>query len=87
LHLAYELVGTDHARRAAGGNGSDSDAAAAAAALHKTVQFWTRQLQVAHTTRYGMLGNDVENVRQCLRHTRGVVRQRDGYVAAHYRFL
>jgi hypothetical protein len=81
LHLAYELVGTEHARRAAGGDGSD------AAALHKRVQFWTRQLQVAHTTRYGMLGNDVENVRQCLRHTRGVVRQRDGYVAARYRFL
>lgn len=71
LHLCYELASVLHA----------SDA-------NKTkVRFWTEQLKRAHMVRYGSLGNDLESVRKVMKHSRGVLRQRDGLLQASYNFI
>lgn len=49
--------------------------------------FWSRQLQIAHELRYGQLGNDVERLRKVLIHSRGVLRQRQGFEEAQYCFI
>jgi hypothetical protein len=45
----------------------------------KRVQFWTDQLKRVHMIRYGKLGEDIENVRNVMKHTKLVLRNRDGW--------
>lgn len=53
----------------------------------KKTRFWTEQLKQAHLVRFGALGNDINNVRKTMRHTKVVLRQKDGFVKSPFRFL
>jgi hypothetical protein len=75
LHLCYELANTIH-------QSSSSDSQT----LMK-VKFWTEAMKRAHMTRFGEMGSDVKAVRNCLVHTRTVLRQRDGYLQVKSNFL
>jgi hypothetical protein len=48
---------------------------------------WTEQLKKAHMTRYGSLGNNVQNVRLAMQHTKGILRHLDGFQARKWGFL
>jgi len=75
LHLCYELISFIHAS-------SDDQ--------NKTivkVRFWTEQVKKAHMVRYGSLGNDLEKVRQVMKHTRLVLRNRNGLLSAQWNFI
>ena len=50
-------------------------------------QFWAKQLKQVHMIRYGVLGNDLENVRTVMVHTKKVLRQRDGFLKSNLNFL
>ena len=45
----------------------------------KRVHFWTDQLKRVHMIRYGKLGEDIENVRNVMKHTKLVLRNRNGW--------
>lgn len=49
--------------------------------------FWTEAMKRAHMTRYGPLGSSLISVRNCMVHTRTILRQRDGYLQVQYNFL
>ena len=51
------------------------------------IKFWTDQLKRTHMIRYGDLGKNLENVRKVMSHTKGILRQKDGYRKAIYCFL
>ena len=75
LHLSYELISIIHS--------SSED-------KNKTmvnVRFWTEQLKRAHMIRYGALGNDLEDIREVMKHTRGVLRNLDGLSNARWKFI
>lgn len=44
------------------------------------IKFWTETMKRAHMTRYGALGLNVTSVRNCMVHTRTILRRRDGYL-------
>lgn len=75
LHLCYELINVLHQTC---DNKSQT--------ITK-VRFWTEQLKKAHLVRYGSLGNDIECIRNALVHTRTILRQKEGFLKATYRFL
>lgn len=75
LHLCYELANAIH-------QSSNGDSQ-----TMMKVKFWTEAMKRAHMSRYGALGSDVESVRNCLVHTRMILRQRDGYLQVKYNFL
>ena len=70
LHLCYEL--------AAAISTATQDAEEEEALSNKKIAFWTDQLKMAHQIRYGELGNDISSVREAMKHTRVVLRNRDG---------
>jgi len=78
LHLCYELASAVHQ-----GNNSDPRLTT----LSNKVRFWTEQLRKAHIVRYGFMGDDVENTRKLLVHTRQILRQRDGFLKLSFNFL
>jgi hypothetical protein len=45
----------------------------------KRVHFWTDQLKRVHMIRYGKLGENIEHVRNVMKHTKLVLRNRDGW--------
>lgn len=75
LHLCYELINVLHQTSS---NKSKT--------ISK-VRFWIEQVKKAHLVRYGRLGSDIECIRNTLVHTRTILRQKDGFIKATYRFL
>ena len=75
LHLCYELINAIHR--------TNSDKSKT---LNK-VKFWTDAMKRAHMVRYGEMRSDLEAVRNCLVHTRTILRQRDGFLKVKYNFL
>ncbi len=51
------------------------------------VRFWTDQLKIAHMIRYGELGEDLEKVRDAMKHSKMVVRNQDGWYLAKDCFI
>lgn len=51
------------------------------------VRFWTDQLKIAHMIRFGELGEDLENVRDAMKHSKMILRNRDGWFLATDRFI
>lgn len=49
--------------------------------------YWVEQLKQAHLIRYGSLGNNIENVRRVMQHTRMVSRTQSGMRNAVHHFL
>ncbi|KAL9185168.1 hypothetical protein ACHAXT_002945 [Thalassiosira profunda] len=90
LHLCYELSGVLHTRAMNGmGLGlimSGLDAGDPTKTLNG-VRFWTEQLKKAHMTRYGELGEDVSKVRELMKHSKLVLRNRDGFYLARHKFI
>jgi len=78
LHLCYELIRDIHRRTLPEDQQTRT--------LPK-LRFWTEQVKLGHMTRYGNLGMDVESVRRVMVHTRGILRQKDGILAARYPFI
>ena len=78
LHLCYEL--------AAASSTAKQNAEEKARAT-KTIVFWTDQLKISHQIRYGELGNDITSVREAMKHTRVVLRNRDGLQSARWGFI
>mmetsp|Transcript_20926 Transcript_20926/g.30821 ORF Transcript_20926/g.30821 Transcript_20926/m.30821 type:complete len:487 (+) Transcript_20926:95-1555(+) len=78
LHLCYDLSqqqqrqGNDQS----GQNGSVSKS-----------KFWADQLRRAHERRYGILGKDLEQVREAMIHSKGVLRRMGGFEMAKYCFI
>jgi hypothetical protein len=75
LHLCYELVSILHR------------ASSESTKTLNQVRFWTEQLKTAHMIRYGSLGGDLESVREIMKHTRMVLRNRDGWYLVKNRFI
>jgi hypothetical protein len=51
------------------------------------VRFWTDQLKIAHMIRFGELGEDLKNVRDAMKHSKMILRNRDGWFLATDRFI
>jgi hypothetical protein len=79
LHMAYELAAII-ARSSVGGNVKTKSMVA-------NVQFWTEQLKRVHMIRYGALGQNLENTREVMKHTRLTVRNIDGLSEAQWSFI
>ncbi|CAJ1951450.1 unnamed protein product [Cylindrotheca closterium] len=54
---------------------------------NNNAKFWTEAIKRAHLTRYGSLGSNLTSIRNCMVHTRTVLRQRDGYLQVQFNFL
>jgi hypothetical protein len=78
LHLCYELASAI----SIGSQGAEEKARAT-----KKIAFWTDQLKIAHQVRFGDLGNDLTSVREAMKHTRSVLRNRDGMQRARWGFI
>jgi hypothetical protein len=78
LHVCYDIA--VHLRTTAiSTRGADSNNDDTVASCTKRVLFWTDQLKKAHMIRYGKLGEDIENVRNVMKHTKLILRNRDGW--------
>jgi hypothetical protein len=73
LHLCYDLSSQ---LRTIAEKGNDPNVIARATSQ---VHFWTDQLKRAHMIRYGELGEDLENVRDAMMHSKSVLRNLDGW--------
>ena len=51
------------------------------------VRFWTEQLKRAVQIRYGALGNDLEQVRRAMQHSKTVLRNQQGLESVQFRFI
>ena len=77
LHMCYELAGVLHTN----------------ALKHKPdgaisqVRFWTEQLKKTHLVRYGNLGENVDNVRALMKHSRLVLRKKEGWYSVNDKFI
>jgi hypothetical protein len=49
--------------------------------------FWIEQLKRAHMTRYGPMGQDLQQVRQSMQHTKGILRSLEGMQRRQWGFL
>jgi hypothetical protein len=78
LHVCYDIA--VHLRTTAiSTRGADSNNDDTVASCTKRVLFWTDQLKRAHMIRYGKLGEDIENVRNVLKHKNLILRNSDGW--------
>ncbi|KAL7529502.1 hypothetical protein ACHAXR_003000 [Thalassiosira sp. AJA248-18] len=80
LHLCLDLSNMLYAHTA---KGSNPDAASAMS----QVRFWTEQLKKAHMVRYGELGEDLNVVREAMKHSKLVLRKREGWYLSKDRFI
>jgi hypothetical protein len=80
LHLCYELSSLMHTRAMSYFPDTTNK-------TMSQVRFWTEQLKQAHTIRYGSLGGDLERVRYVMKHSRAVLRNRDGWYVVKDRFI
>lgn len=77
LHMCYDLAGVLHSH----------------ALQHKSegamtqVRFWTDQLKKAVMIRYGNLGEDLEKVRALMKHSKLVLRKKDGWYSVNDKFI
>lgn len=72
LHLCYELAVQQSQRKDGNKN---------------LPKFWAGQLQKAHECRYGRVGGNVDKLRAIMVHSRGILRNRDGFETAKYCFI
>ena len=82
LHLCYELASLLHTRAMS----YHPDSATQQQTMSQ-VRFWTEQLKQAHMVRYGSLGENLESVRDVMKHSRVVLRNRDGWYVVKNRFI
>eukprot|EP00571_Detonula_confervacea_P004486 CAMPEP_0172326350 /NCGR_PEP_ID=MMETSP1058-20130122/56254_1 /TAXON_ID=83371 /ORGANISM="Detonula confervacea, Strain CCMP 353" /LENGTH=546 /DNA_ID=CAMNT_0013043107 /DNA_START=225 /DNA_END=1862 /DNA_ORIENTATION=- len=73
LHLCYDLSTLLRTRAMKGSSPDDT------ARTMAQVRFWTEQIKKAHMVRYGDLGEDVENVREAMKHSKLVLRNIEGW--------
>ncbi|KAL7521504.1 hypothetical protein ACHAWX_006184 [Stephanocyclus meneghinianus] len=79
LHLCYDLVSLLHTRALS--NSDDT------VNTMSQVRFWTDQLKRVHMIRYGSLGEKLENIRFVMKHSKAVLRNRDGWYAVSAHFI
>lgn len=80
LHLCYELSALLHMHATR----QDPDATIR---TMTQVRFWTEQLKTAHMIRYGSLGKNLESVREAMKHSKLVLRNKDGWYMTKDRFI
>lgn len=81
LHLCYDLSSQ---LRTIAMRGNEPNVIARATSQ---VHFWTDQLKKAHMIRYGKLGEDLENVRDAMKHSKLVLRNLDGWYLTKNLFI
>lgn len=81
LHMCYELTGLLHTHAMKGIGSLD------ATKTITQVRFWTDQLKIAHMVRYGELGQEGETVREAMKHSKMVLRNRDGFYLVTHKFI
>ena len=79
LHLCYDLASLLHTRALSNSDNTVN--------TMSQVRFWTEQLKKAHMIRYGSLGEKLENVRFVMKHSKAVLRNRDGWYTVHAHFI
>ena len=77
LHMCYDLAGVLHSHALQ----QQSEGAMT------QVRFWTEQLKKAVMTRYGNLGEDLENVRALMKHSKLVLRKKEGWSSVTDKFI
>lgn len=77
LHMCYDLAGVLH---------SHALQQKPEGAMTQ-VRFWTEQLKKAVMIRYGNLGEDLENVRSLMKHSKMVLRKKDGWYSVNDKFI
>ena len=80
LHMCYELAGMLHTH--AMKHVPDD--------MTKTmsqVRFWTEQIKKTVMIRYGQLGESLDNVREIMKHSRLVLRTKDGWYSSNDKFI
>ena len=80
LHMCYELAGLLHTH-------AMKHAPEDTTKTLSQVRFWTEQLKKAVMTRYGQLGENVENVRDIMKHSRMVLRTKDGWYSVKDKYI
>jgi hypothetical protein len=80
LHLCYELTSLMHSR-------ATTFFPETTNTTMSQVRFWTEQLKKAHMIRYGSLGENLECVRDIMKHSRAVLRNRGGWYAVNDKFI
>ena len=80
LHLCYELASLMH-------NNAVSYFPDTMSKTMSQVRFWTEQLKKVHMTRYGSLGENLESVRNVMKHSRAVLRSKDGWNQSSHGFI
>eukprot|EP00956_Cyclotella_meneghiniana_P040040 scaffold185308_cov46-Cyclotella_meneghiniana.AAC.1 len=85
LHLCYELASLLHTRSSSSNNSNNNNNNSKNTMVQ--IKFWTEQLKQAHMIRYGALGEDLECVRKVMKHTRVVLRNRNGWYMVEDRFI
>jgi hypothetical protein len=80
LHLCYELASSVHTRAITFFPETTNTTIS-------QVRFWTEQLKKAHMIRYGSLGENLETVRNVMKHSRAVLRNRGGWYAVKDKFI
>ena len=83
LHLCYELASLQHTRYL---SNVEHDGTNPTKTISQ-VRFWTDQLKLAHMIRYGKLGERLECVRDVMKRSRVVLRNRDGWYAVGGGFI
>eukprot|EP00956_Cyclotella_meneghiniana_P028069 scaffold64495_cov38-Cyclotella_meneghiniana.AAC.1 len=86
LHLCYELASLLHTRSLSYSNNSNNNNNSSKNTMVQ-IKFWTEQLKQAHMIRYGALGENLECVRKVMKHTRVVLRNRNGWYMVEDRFI
>lgn len=82
LHLCYELSSFLHTYAAQ----QHCDSTTTSKTMSQ-VRFWTEQLKKAHMVRYGSLGEDLESVREVMKHSKMVLRNKCGWFLTQDKFI
>ena len=82
LHLCYD-ISTNLRNLAIKQNSSD----AVISRAMTQVRFWTEKLKKAHMVRYGELGEDLETVRDVMKHSKMVLRNQEGWYLVKDSFI
>ncbi len=82
LHMCYELAGMLHTHAMKHEHVPDDTTKTLS-----QVRFWTEQIKKTVMIRYGQLGESLDNVREIMKHSRLVLRTKDGWYSSNDKFI
>lgn len=80
LHMCYELAGMLHTHAMKHVPNDTTKTLS-------QVRFWTEQIKKTVMIRYGQLGESLDNVREIMKHSRLVLRTKDGWYSSNDKFI